>query len=241
MRPLSKATACLSTVALGLAMGCATEPFSGPDSVIAPDATLNASTTVIPCPPAVPAGYTLVYCFDFDLIPGVWHGFIVHSPTTPGALSHDYLLISPTGFQYIVPGTPLNHSVSSYTFQPEFNGTTWYDVVRIILSDLAPAERVTIAVARRALTPAVQTTAIVTQVNQLQASGVLSGGQAASLTQKLEAIIARLDAGNTTPAVNQLVAFVNQVLSLVSDGVLNAAQGQALIDAATAVIARLTP
>ena len=241
MRSLSKATACLSTVALGLAMGCATESFSGPDPVIARDGTLSASTTVIPCPPTVPTGYTLVTCFDFDLIPGVWHGFIVHSPTTPGALSNDYLLISPTGFQYLVPGSPVNTSVSSYTFQPEGNGTIWYDVVRIILSDLAPAERVTIAVARRALTPSVQTAAIVTQVNQLLTSGALSGGQATSLLQKLDAIIAKLDAGNTTPAVNQLVAFVHQVQSLVSDGVLNAAQGQALIDAANAVIARLTP
>ena len=83
MRSLSKATACLSTVALGLAMGCATESFSGPDPVIARDGTLSASTTVIPCPPTVPAGYTLVTCFDFDLIPGVWHGFIGH------ALVHD--------------------------------------------------------------------------------------------------------------------------------------------------------
>jgi FIMAH domain-containing protein len=251
MRPLPQATASLSTVALALAMGCANESPSGPDRVIAPAALQNASATVIPCPPTVPTGYTLVYCFDFDLIPGVWHGFIVQlSDSQPAGfpdgafsrtrLSADYLLISPTGFQRLGPGDPGDNLTASYAFQTEFNGTTWFDVFRILSPVTQPTQRVTIAVAKRPVTPAVQTAAIASQVSQLLTSGVLSDGQATSLTQKLDAIIAMLDEGKATPAANQLGAFVNQVQALMAGGVLGAAQGQALIDAANAVIARLT-
>lgn len=236
-RPRRVLAAALSLAALA----CSTDP-SGP--VPAPRMPAAPSTSqLVACPPSVPAGYTLVYCFDFDFIPGVWHGFIVHSPTLPNALTHDYLLISPTTFGYVVPGTVLDVSRSNYTFQPEFNGTVWYDVVRLMLSNQAAPQRITIAVARRALTPQLQVSGVSQQVNALATWGTLSAGNANALTQKLVAAIAALNVGDMVTAANNLTAFTNQVRAMMSGASprLTPAQGVALIDAANAVIARITP
>ena len=239
--PFPRPRRVLAAAATLAALACSTDP-SGP----APTPRMPASPStsqLVACPPSVPAGYTLVYCFDFDFVPGVWHGFIVHSPGLPNALTHDYLLISPTTFGYVVPGTVLDVTKSNYTFQPEFNGTVWYDVVRLMLSNQLPPQRITLAVARRVLTPQLQVSGLSQQVNALATAGTLSTGNANALNQKLLAAIAALNLGDAVTATNNLTAFMNQVRAMMSGGSprLTPAQGQALIDAAQAVIARITP
>jgi PKD domain len=114
----------------------------------APAAIDIASLNQVACPPTVPPGYQLITCFDFDFQPGVWHGFIIHAPGLPNQLSHQYLLLNPVGFTYIPVGTPPTGARSEYTFQPEFNGQVWYDVVRFMLALASPPQRMTIAIAR---------------------------------------------------------------------------------------------
>ncbi len=53
---------------------------------------------------------------------------------------------------------------------------------------------------------------------------------------KLEAAIAQLERGNTTPAENVFAAFVNQVNALVTSGRLDSAAGQSLLDAVRRIV-----
>jgi hypothetical protein len=207
----------------------------------------SAAIASVPCPPAIPAGYELVTCFDFTSIPGVWHGFIMGNaiaPTPPaevGTLSADYLLISPSGLTRIVPNVPPNVSNGEYTFEPEFFNDTWIDVLRFVTPSGDPPYQLTLAVAKRPLTPALQVAAIVSQVEQLRASGALGGGQANALTTKLRNAIEQLEAGDAQAAANVLRAFVNQVNALMSGGnsSLTELQAKFLLDAANALLARL--
>ena len=207
-----------------------------------PVADISAS---VACPPAVPAGYQLVACFDFTTIPGVWHGFIVGNslpPIPPGQLSAEYVLVSPTGFERIPPNTIVDVNTASHTFQSEFNGVTSFDVLRIVSPAGQPAQTFTIIVIKRALTPALQAAAIASLISALEASGELNGGQANSLARKLQNAIDKLNAGREAAAAAMLNAFVNEVNALMSgfDPILSSLSGQDLIDAANAVIERLS-
>ena len=91
----------------------------------------------------------------------------------------------------------------------------------------APVEVVT--------TPQGRTALIIAQVQALVTAGVLTPDQGAGLIDKLNAIIAKLNIGQSGAACNQLSAFINQVGGFVKSGALTPAQGQALIDAAAAV------
>lgn len=81
--------------------------------------------------------------------------------------------------------------------------------------------------------------AIISNVQTLAATGVLTNGQGNALQGKLQDAIEYLADGLTTKAVNELQAFVNEVTDFISKHVLTSAQGQLLIDEADAVIALL--
>jgi pullulanase-type alpha-1,6-glucosidase len=84
-----------------------------------------------------------------------------------------------------------------------------------------------------------QVALLIADVEALVAAGALNGGQGHALIVKLEGVLARLAAGQTTPAVNRLEAFVHQVEDFVAAGVLTAEEGQALLDAAAVLLAQL--
>jgi hypothetical protein len=76
-------------------------------------------------------------------------------------------------------------------------------------------------------------------VDDLLAEGVLNGGQANSLLNKLDDVLKQFDKGKTATACNQLQAYINHVTALLDDGVLTAAQAQGLIDKANNLGAEL--
>ncbi len=84
-----------------------------------------------------------------------------------------------------------------------------------------------------------QIDAIVDSVGDLELDGIINGGQANSLNQKLEQALAHVSAGQTGPAINVLEAFVNQVNAYIRSRRLTPAEGAALIAAAQSVIAEL--
>lgn len=82
--------------------------------------------------------------------------------------------------------------------------------------------------------------ALAETVTDMVASGVLAAQDAAMLTGALDNFAARLDAGNTTAAVNSLEqTFKNKVNALVNSGKITAAQGQALKAAANRLLASI--
>ncbi len=85
-------------------------------------------------------------------------------------------------------------------------------------------------------TPAEATQALIDEVLDLVAAGVLSSGQANGLIAKINGVIEKLNKGQVGPAINQLGAFIMQVQELVNDGQLPPADGQALSAAAQAVL-----
>jgi hypothetical protein len=178
----------------------------------------------------------------------VWHGFIIGAaiapvpPETVGSLSADYLLLSPTGLPRIAPNSPVDVAAGAYTFEPEFFNGAWIDVLRFVTPSGDAPYDLTLAVAKRPVTPAIQAAAIIARVEQLAANGTLGDGEVNALTTKLSSAIAMIEIGDDRSASNILRAFVNQVNAMMSGGNarLSAAQGQLLIDAANAVSARLT-
>jgi PKD repeat protein len=84
--------------------------------------------------------------------------------------------------------------------------------------------------------PQEATGALLTSLNDLVVTGVLSLGNANALGAKLRAALTQLAAGNPGAAANQLRAFINQVNGLVSGGRLPSDQGRALVDAAMRII-----
>ena len=73
-------------------------------------------------------------------------------------------------------------------------------------------------------------------VDDLAVLGVLSMGQAQSLTAKTAAATQQLERDHKRPALNQLMAFVNHVEALITAGILTPAEGQALIDPVNLII-----
>jgi hypothetical protein len=68
------------------------------------------------------------------------------------------------------------------------------------------------------LTDQVRLERLILDIADLEASQVLSGGQAGSLQNKLEAVIAKLDGGQDIAAANQLGAFIHQVQGIAEPG-----------------------
>lgn len=69
----------------------------------------------------------------------------------------------------------------------------------------------------------------------LIANGALTQEQGAGLLDKIQEINAKLDAGHTGAACNQLSGFINQVNGFINNGTLTPAQGQPLLDTANAL------
>ena len=76
---------------------------------------------------------------------------------------------------------------------------------------------------------------LIDQVEALIAAGALTQDQGAGLIDKIEGAGAKLDAGQTGAACNQLSGFINQVNAFISNGIVTPAEGQPLIDAANAI------
>ncbi len=72
-------------------------------------------------------------------------------------------------------------------------------------------------------------------VEALVNSGALNSGQGQSLTAKLEAALASLQAGNRNAVCGQLQAYINQVKAFVKAGILTSQEGQQLSDHASQV------
>ena len=72
----------------------------------------------------------------------------------------------------------------------------WIDVLRFVTPSGDPPYQLTLAVTKRALTPALQAAAVIALVEQLVVSGALDAGQANALTKKLENAIALLEIGD---------------------------------------------
>jgi pullulanase-type alpha-1,6-glucosidase len=81
---------------------------------------------------------------------------------------------------------------------------------------------------------------VIDDIDALVDAGVLNAGQGNALTVKLENVLAKLEKGQTTTAVNQLAAFINQVEDFVAEGILTPEQGAALITAVEDIIDFLT-
>jgi len=67
----------------------------------------------------------------------------------------------------------------------------------------------------------------------------LTGGQVSSLTDKLNNVLASIQAGSNKQAINQLQAFINSVETSVKTGKMSAQTGNTLITAANAILASL--
>jgi hypothetical protein len=76
---------------------------------------------------------------------------------------------------------------------------------------------------------------LIGQVDALIAAGTLTQEQGAGLLDKIQEASAKLDAGQTAAACNQLSSLINQVNAFISSGTLTPAQGQPLLDAANAL------
>ncbi len=55
------------------------------------------------------------------------------------------------------------------------------------------------------------------------------------LIDKINQVIVKLDAGQTSAACNQLNSFINQVTAFINSGALTSSQGQSLIDGANGI------
>ena len=76
---------------------------------------------------------------------------------------------------------------------------------------------------------------LIDQVEALIAAGALSQNQGDGLLDKIHEARAKIDAGQTAAACNQLSSFINQVNAFISNGTLTPAEGQPLIDTANVI------
>ena len=85
----------------------------------ADQATMEAEVIVYQTPPSLP----VVMEYEFVAEAGVWYGFGLGDSRAGGA--------------YIVEVTPLGNEISQlerYTVQPEYDGQSWNDAVRLMVS-----------------------------------------------------------------------------------------------------------
>ena len=149
--------------------------------------------------------------------------------------------MSPTGLSRLPLSAVVDVFQATYAFESEFNGVIWNDVLRVLTPADRPAQTLTIAVAKRPLTPALHVEAIVAEVAGLEASGALSARQANRLKRALESAVAWINSGRTALGAIQLRVFVFEVRALMRprSATLTSSQGTSLVNAALAVIARL--
>lgn len=232
-------------VLLGV-VGCHETPL-GPIATdgLAPRAHVGlpaSSCTLAP----LPATAHVLACFTTTLQPGVLHGFALEVATAqpPGTdgeftrtrLNHQYLLGAPQGFTQRGPSESFPPLQNSYAFQAEFNGTLWFDVLRLFSAANGAPQTVPVVVYW--LDAAGAAGELTTAVNALLTAGVVNGGQANALTRKINQALALVAKGNTAEAILVLQGFIQQVRNLTNiDGVLSQAQAQVLIVWAQYIIA----
>jgi len=141
------------------------------------------------------------------------------------------LLASPQGFTQWGPSDPIAPPVllqNVYAFQAEFNGTIWWDVIRLhVAANAAPQ---TVPVVVYWLDAAGAATELTATVNTLLAAGVVNSGQANALTRKIDQALGLVAKGKTAAAIEVLQGFIQQVNDLTSiDGVLSPSQAQSLL------------
>lgn len=90
-----------------------------------------------------------------------------------------------------------------------------------------------------AVTVQVTTQALVTAVDNLQASGSINQGQAISLRSQLQTVQKHIDKGNNSSAINVMEAFVNHVNDLVAAGALTPEEAGLLLGLADLLILAL--
>jgi len=81
---------------------------------------------------------------------------------------------------------------------------------------------------------------VLTDLEILHMAGVISNGQANSLSQKIDNAVKKLDQGRPEKAIQQLNNFINQVNEFVTDGVMTSAEAQPLIDTTNRIINAIT-
>jgi ELWxxDGT repeat protein len=81
---------------------------------------------------------------------------------------------------------------------------------------------------------------LIDDVGDLLEDGSINGGQANSLSGKLEKALEALQAGNVKKAITMLEAFINEVEAFIRGGVLTNEEGDPLLAKARAVLASLT-
>ena len=77
---------------------------------------------------------------------------------------------------------------------------------------------------------------IITDVQEMVATGVLNEGNGNALIVKVQGAIDKLEDGKTAPAVNKLNAFINQINVFIRNGKLTPAEGLPLIEMAEMAI-----
>lgn len=224
-------------VLLGV-VACTETPVAPTDvDVPAPNAHLGlpaSSCTLAP----LPAAAHVIACFTATLEPNGWQGWVLETadaqpPGTNGdftrtRLNHQYLLASPQGFTRLGPTDPATPLQSSYAFQAEFNGTIWWDVVRLHAAANGAPQSVPVVVYW--LDAAGAAGELTAAVNTLLGASAVNGGQANALTRKITQALNLIAKGKTADAILVLQGFIQQVHDLAEiDGVLTAAQGQSLI------------
>jgi hypothetical protein len=227
-------------VLLGV-VGCNETPLAPIDiDAVAPRAHVGSPASSCTLAP-LPATAHVLACFTTTLQPGVWHGWVLEVATAqpPGIdgnfsrtrLNHAYLLASPQGFTQWGPSDPIAPPVlfqNVFAFQAEFNGTIWWDVIRLHAAANGAPQTVPVVVYWLDATGAAGE--LTAAVSSLLAAGVVNGGQANALTRKVDQALALVAKGKTADAILVLQGFIQQVNDLTfSDGVLSPAQAQALI------------
>jgi hypothetical protein len=207
---------------------------------LAPRAHVGSPAASCPIVP-LPATAHVLLCFSTTLQPGVWHGWVLETSAAqpPGIpanfsrtrLNHQYLLASPQGFTQWGPSDPLAPPVlfqDVSAFQAEFNGTIWWDVVRLHAAANSPPQTVPVVVYWLDATGAAGE--LTGAVNTLLEAGVVNGGQANALTRKINQALDLVAKGKAADAIVVLQGLIQQVNDLASiDGVLSPPQAQSLI------------
>jgi hypothetical protein len=240
-------------------MGCSA-PDAPDVTAPAPDASPAMFGALAPggdtgrCPPAIPQGYTLHNCFNFQPINGVWHGFVLeHSREQPpetanGAfvrtrLNWDYLLVTPAGYYRLEAGGEIAPAVARdyMAFQAEYNGSEWFDVVRVMRGIGTRTGPITIAVVKRPQTVATKTDDLLRAVTSHRKLTILSPTQADALSTTLRTARRQFEEGEATAAVASYQQFIQQVRALLraSPPVLSPLQGEPLVRGAEEILARI--
>jgi hypothetical protein len=233
-------------------VGCHETPLTpGATDALVPSAHVGSPASSCPIAP-LPAAAHVLLCFSTTLQPGVWHGWVLEVATAqpPGIfdgnfsrtrLNHQYLLASPQGFTRWGPSDPIAPPVllqSVYAFQAEFNGTIWWDVVRLHAAANGTPQTVPVVVYWLDATGAAEE--LTRTVSSLLEGGVVNRGQANALTRKIDQALDLVARAKTAEALVVLQGFIQQVNDLTSiDGVLTPAQAQSLIAWAQYVIGSL--